>query len=364
MRVRVRLVVMTLLASACYRTPLPLGGGAVDGAGVDATSAPDATRIPDATPDSDGGNSLPPGAGCGRSLPAGTTPTVTGRIQGYTQFTVMGTGANLTDTPIPAKAGPRTFWVRVPADYDPQHAYRVVFIGDGCGDRGMANMYALQLFKEAAGGTEQAIYVAIDNPPNPVYMDCYDNNDGPRSEDWEAFDLFMSFVDEHYCADLDKVYVVGYSTGATLANQWGCYFAGTPSPPRKFAPRYHVRGQVALWGYEPPDQPPCGGPVAGLWMHGTQSSGVSPETDVRPSLVRVGRANGCDTTVDNPGTSAPWHGNDTTLSRGLCQQLTRCPADHPVVFCRPDIALQNGWYTEFSIPAITTFFDEIEAAHP
>jgi hypothetical protein len=300
------------------------------------------------------------GAGCGQDLPDGTQATRTGAVQGYTQFTVMATGANLTSTPVAAKAGPRTFWVRVPANYDPQRPYRVVFLGQGCGDPRMAAWQTPALYREAAGGSEQAIYVAIDLPPTEVNMDCYDTDAGLQSEEWEAFELFMSFVDAHYCTDLNKIYVAGYSTGASLANMWGCYFAGTPNPPRKFAPRYHIRAQVALWGQEPTEQPTCGGPVAALWMHGTVSA-VSPVTEGAPSLARVGRTNGCVTTYDDESAQAPWHDDSQTIAMGVCRKFTGCPTDYPVVYCSPTIPVQVGPFETFSIPAITTFLDELEA---
>src|SRR5262249_39561266 len=154
--------------------------------------------------------------------------------------------------------GPRTFWVRVPPDYDNRRPYRVVYIGQGCGSFESANTSTYQLFNESAGGTEQAIYVALDIPRDNANMDCYDNRDGPRSQEWEAFELFHTVVDQNYCVDNDRVYVAGYSTGGWLANMWGCYFAGdgqnpasTPGVPRKFAPKYHIRAQAAVSGGEP-----------------------------------------------------------------------------------------------------------------
>jgi poly(3-hydroxybutyrate) depolymerase len=167
--------------------------------------------------------------GCGKQLPASQVFTIPGKPTGYTQFTVMGTGATLAN-PVPTKAGPRTFWVRVPVDYDPNHKYRVVYIGQGCGGYGVADTMTLQLFKEGTptmpGGTEEAIYVALDIPMDMANMDCYDNRDGLSSQEWEAFQLFQTFVDSNYCVDNDRVYISGYSTGGWLTNQWGCYFAG------------------------------------------------------------------------------------------------------------------------------------------
>ena len=88
--------------------------------------------------------------------------------------------------PIPAKAGPRTFWVRVPADYDPNRAYRVVYLGQGCGGTQIANLITYPLFRASLGGAEQAIYVALDVPENMANADCYDDAAGLASQEWEA----------------------------------------------------------------------------------------------------------------------------------------------------------------------------------
>src|ERR1700690_1314588 len=62
-------------------------------------------------------NSVRPGLGCGKPVPDSQVATVAGSPKGYTHFTVDGTGENLTDTPLASKAGPRTFWVRLPPKY-------------------------------------------------------------------------------------------------------------------------------------------------------------------------------------------------------------------------------------------------------
>jgi poly(3-hydroxybutyrate) depolymerase len=163
--------------------------------------------------------------GCGKALPQNQVPTVPGKPDGYTHYTVMATGATLEGT-IPAKAGPRTFWVRVPVDYNPAHKYRTLYIGQGCGGYGIADTSTLQFYKESEGGSEEAIYVALDIPTDNANMDCYDNNAGPKSQEWEAFQLFQDVVDSTYCVDDNRVYISGYSTGGWLTDMWGCYFAG------------------------------------------------------------------------------------------------------------------------------------------
>lgn len=298
------------------------------------------------------------GAGCGLPLPAGTATTVPGSIKGYTKYMVTGTGTNLTDTPVPAKAGPRTFWVRVPADYDPQRAYRVVYIGQGCGAQYSANTASYPLFQEKLGGTEEAIYVAIDIPPNAINNDCYDTRDGPKSEEWEAFELFHQFVDAHYCVDDNRVFVAGYSTGGWQANMWGCYFAGDPTPPRKFAPRYHVRGQAAVASGEPTNQPPCNGPVAAIWIHDATDGG-NPIAGAYDACARVLRMNGCTNTArceDPAARTTPWH--PELWSPAVCQQFDGCPPDYPVVFCKTQ-GLGHSDQAQNVVAAFTLFFDAL-----
>ncbi len=229
----------------------------------------------------------------------------------------------------------------------------------------------MQLFSAQQGGNEEAIYVALDIPTDMVNMDCYDNQSGPSSQEWEAFELFHTVVDSTYCVDNDNVFVSGYSTGAWLSNMWGCYFAGdgqrpwngvpggaasgTNVAPRRFAPRYHVRGQAANSGGEPNNNPPCNGPVAAIWLHDLEdnSNPYAGEHDV--ALPRVLRMNGCESA--NPNT-APWH--EDIMGKGVCVKYTDCPAAYPVVFCSTE-GEGHGDDHYRAIPAFTLFFDEATA---
>jgi poly(3-hydroxybutyrate) depolymerase len=325
------------------------------GAGVGETAGAAGVTLDPRTNDVD---AVWPGAGCGRMLPAEQVPTVRGSPKGYTHFTVMGTGANLTDSPLSVKAGPRTFWVRVPVDYDPNRPYRVVYIGQGCGGYKSANNATYALYKEALGGTEQAIYVALDIPEDMANQDCYDNRDGLRSQEWEAFQLFQEFVDAHYCVDLNRIYVAGYSTGSWLANMWGCYFSGWPTPPRKFAPTYHIRAQASYSGGEPPEQPACGGPVAAFWLQDVNDN-ASPISGNIAALARVGRMDGCATTYDDATLQKSWYADDTRIGN-VCHQFVGCPADYPVVFCTTT-ALGQSSQDGRMIAALKHFFDDVES---
>jgi hypothetical protein len=250
----------------------------------------------------------------------------------------------------------------VPADYDPNHKYRTVYIGQGCGGYEVANTQTLQLFNGKVGGEEEAIYVALDIPTDMANQDCYDNRAGLQSQEWEAFELFHSVVDANYCVDNDNVFVSGYSTGGWLTNMWGCYFAGdgqhpwngqvggsADAAPRKFAPRYHIRGQAAVSGGEPDNNPPCNGPIAAIWIHDLMDNNAySQNHDV--ALPRVLRMNGCE-----GSRTAPWH--EDVAGAGICVQYTDCPARYPVVFCTTTGQGRTDQHYR-AVPAFKLFFDE------
>jgi poly(3-hydroxybutyrate) depolymerase len=304
---------------------------------------------------------LPPaGQGCGKPLPANHVVTDPGLPTGYMHYTVMGTGASLAG-PQPAKVGPRTFWVRVPADYDPNHHYQVVHLGQGCGGYEVANLSTYRLFDEATGGNEEAIYVALDIPRDMANMDCYDDDADTRaSQEWEAFALIHSLVDQTYCVDNDRVDVVGYDYGGALANMWGCYFAGDgampasdPTKPRLFAPAYHIRAQGSVAGFEP-DNPLCNGPVAAIFIHDIiDSTAYNLEEQARDRALRM---NGC---MGSP--TAPWHpeligpGHEAA---DACLKYTACPAATPVVFCTT-MGQGHADQPELAVPAFTLFFKEL-----
>jgi poly(3-hydroxybutyrate) depolymerase len=280
----------------------------------------------------------------------------------------MGTGATLAG-PMPAKAGPRTFWVRVPADYDPRHAYRVVYMGQGCGGLGVANTTTYPLYQEASGGNEEAIYVALDIPTDRANLDCYDTAAGPSSQEWEAFELIHAVVDATYCVDNDQIFVSGYSSGGYVANMWGCYFAGdgahpwngvpggggAGAAPRRFAPRYHVRGQASVGAGEPPNDPPCNGPVAGLWIEDTTDE-HTPPADTSAGLARVRAMNGCTSATTPP--TVTWHPELT--GSGGCVEYTDCQKDRPVVFCTT-AGFGHTDQHQLAIRAFSLFFDEASA---
>jgi len=318
-----------------------------------------------------------PSLGCGTPLPATQVPTIPGSRTGYTEYTVNQTGANLGKDD-PSRAGPRQFFVRVPEGYDNTKPLRVVYIGQGCGAQHAGKTNTFALFNEAQGGDEQAVYIGLSVPDNNANPGCYDNNTGVQSQEWEAFDLIHTFIDKTFCVDNNRIFVSGYSTGGWLSNMWGCYFAGTPSPPldqpdldagrkeRKFAPKFAIRGHANVTGSLPPNPPvPCNGPSAGFWLHDAGDKSNLIETNIAALNLNL-KTNGCTGDYES-GPKQPWAPAEKIpgLEGGICQEYTGCSAEmrakYPLVFCTT-----NGFghrdQPDKAIPGFTTFFKLMDPA--
>jgi hypothetical protein len=319
-----------------------------------------------------------PSSGCDLPLPAEQVPTIPGSRTGYTEWHVTQTGATLGSDD-PTRAGDRQFFVRVPADYDPNRPYRVVYLGSGCGAEHAGAKTTYALFDEAQGGTEQAVYVGLSVPDNDANPGCYDNNTGPQSQEWEAFDLIHSFVESHYCVDNNRIFVAGYSTGAWVANMYGYYFAGLPSPPlddpermqalpaRKFSPHWAVRGGAGVNGSLSSNQPqPCNGPAAHFWIYDATDQALNTESRFFAFNLAL-KTNGCNGNYRGP--KKPWAPaeNIPGLENGVCQEYTGCPADiaknYPIVYCTTS-GLGHSDQAAHAIAAFNQFYASMDAPQP
>lgn len=316
-------------------------------------------------------------SGCGQPLPAQQVPTIPSSRTGYTEWNVYLKGDTL-GAPQPSHAGPRQFFVRVPADYDPNTPYRVVYIGSGCGGQRVGNTNTYPLFDGARGGNEQAVYVALSVPDNYANPGCYDTNTGAESQELETFEAIHTLVESRYCIDNDRIYAAGYSTGSTLVNQWGCYFGGASSPAldqpdldagrtlRRFAPDFAIRGTLGVSGFMPPNVPvPCNGPAAHLWIHDSTDKSNLLESNVQ-ALDLALKTNGCTGDYAN-GPKRPWAPAEAipTLAGGVCQEYTGCPAAvaarYPIVFCTTD-GFGHADQAEHAIPAFSAFLEQAESS--
>jgi polyhydroxybutyrate depolymerase len=114
----------------------------------------------------------------------------------------------------------RTFVLDVPADYDPEHAYPVIFGWHGTGHQG-ADARAQMGLLAATGG--QAIVVYPDGDLDaPVWQ--FPGGAGVTDPDRDIllFDVLLDMLDELYCIDRGRVFATGFSQGAYLTNALAC----------------------------------------------------------------------------------------------------------------------------------------------
>ncbi len=284
-----------------------------------------------------------PSPGCARALPADHT------LGKYIQYSQHVSGKTL-DPSFSVPAHDRGFYVWLPTDYDATKPYRVTFLFMGCGDRNAASTATYKLMIQ----DPESIYVAMNMPPTglpPEGKDCYDNYIGKRSLEWEFMGLAGSFVQQNFCIDENQLFIGGYSSGAWVANMFGCYFAGH-DPARMFGKDISVRGQAGVEGGPAQPDVPCSGKVAAFWLHDEDDNSIPLEGDRDIALPRVLAVNECVGGVSGP--KAPWGPNADLQS--VCQQYTACPAEFPVIFCT-SVADAKSAQDERVLPGFIAFED-------
>jgi len=101
----------------------------------------------------------------------------------------------------------REYWVRLPANYDPNRPYPTVFVGPGCGGKGN-NAIPIQ---KASGN--DAIVVGIDYSAAATGRDCFMTEAFPDPE--------VNYVEETaanvkaaFCVDESRLVIEGFSSGS------------------------------------------------------------------------------------------------------------------------------------------------------
>lgn len=187
--------------------------------------------------------------------------------------------------------GNRAYFVRLPANYDPNEPYPVVYQLHGCSESRESNNVPV----ENESGDE-AIHVrgrAADN--------CWDSN-----TDLPYFDAMVDDVEASYCADPDRRLLAGYSSGAFFAHRIACVRGDT------------IRGIATIAGGSPGGG--CTGAVAVLQIHDTNDGTVLIGPVGYPTRDHWIAANGCEAT--STATDAP-----------PCVEYDGCDAGTPVVWC-------------------------------
>lgn len=251
-------------------------------------------------------------------------------------------------------AATRRYNVYLPQDYDPEKPYSLIIEAAGCGDSGiLAAVLSNNVDKSVirvglAPGPNSKGDASVQNPS------CFDTREGDDSIDWVMYEALYDQLNSELCFDRNRVFVGGYSNGASLANELGCKYAGDSLRP--------VRAVLPNGGALPTDPreaPTCStAPLAGLWIHQVES--VNPPFEAaKVAIERAMTLNACpDGGYDTaPSELFPIGGgqpNDT------CKRLSGCSPLYPIVVC-PLLTGKQTSNQDVVKPAWSTFIELFQA---
>jgi polyhydroxybutyrate depolymerase len=226
-----------------------------------------------------------------------------------------------------AWSGPREYYVNLPAQYDENKAYPLIFEGPGCGGNG-TDIYPIP----AIAG--ESIRIGLTPGPNVLghgtneKQGCFDDKEGDDSVDWVFYENVYDKLNSEVCFDRNRVFVSGTSSGAWLANELACKYAGDALRP--------VRGVMPRGGGLPTEAafvPTCSTtPLAGMWVHQVLD-GTTPFSNALVAIERAMSLAQCASGHDfqtAPMVNFPIGGNNPD---DTCRRITGCDPLYPLVVC-------------------------------
>jgi hypothetical protein len=285
-----------------------------------------------------------PTPGCGQELDDGKGAFARGTIQ------TMGVKpAGCADSKCGAWSYPREYYWHVPAAYDPMKAYPIVFEGPGCGGKGN-NLYRNPQLDGIAirVGLSPSSEAAAFHSTNPN-QGCFDDRDGDASVDFVFYEALYDRLARQLCFDRNRVFAAGNSSGARLANEMGCKYAGDPLRP--------IRGVMTTSAGLPTTPrftPTCTSkPLSGFWIH-SPTNQTNPFTETRYALERAMKVNGCPAGLTyETAEFEPFP--ISTSDQTSCKRVKGCPdAPLPLVICPPPFSGQTS-HDDIVVPGWLTF---------
>lgn len=210
----------------------------------------------------------------------------------------------------------RGYWVRLPANYNPDRPYPTVFVGPGCGGKGN-NAIPIQ---NAAGN--DAIVVGLDYSAAATGRECFMTEAFPDPEVNYVQETVLN-VGKAFCVDTSRHFIEGFSSGSWISYLMGCVEGG---PGGLFKANGTATGN---WQGSLPDSA-CKGPIAFMGSHDMgDPDGYNKYPGGRDHVLKQ---NGCTMPpVTTPYDAGPMVKAPKAGSTVDCVQYMGCMA--PTVFC-------------------------------
>lgn len=218
----------------------------------------------------------------------------------------------------------RSYWIEMPANYDPNTAYPLI-VGLHWRGGSASEIYGWSGFfglKNLYNGN--AIFLA------PEGIDAGWANTGDR--DVHFMRNMISQVQQNVCTDTKRVFATGFSFGGMMSNTIGCQMGDV------------VRAVVPMAGSLWSGCADSSYKVAALFIHAKDDTTVPYSAGEEARDLFLSR-NGCSTTT-------------TPLGSNGCVEYQGCANDKPVVWCGTETG--GHWYPDFSAQESKDFFDRFK----
>jgi len=332
---------------------VPMAGASGSSAGTNGTGATGTAGATGTGGTAVGGDitKVVPTLGCGMD-PTGLTP---GMLVRQTIQTMGIKPADCADSQCGSWSYVREYYVQLPPGYVNTKAYPLLFEGPGCGGKG-SNLYQLTNLSSSVirVGVSPSADAQAFHAISPG-QGCFDDHEGDDSVDWVFYENLYDKLAAQLCFDRHRVFASGYSSGAWLANELACKYAGDATRP--------IRGIMPVDGGLPTDPrylPSCTkSPMAGMWVIHIDS-GVGSFAASKVAIARAMNVNGCTIGTDYDTArfdTFPIGGNKPD---NTCSKIMGCPDLFPLVVCPIPGNLQTD-LQDVVIPGWATFLNLFSA---